>query len=483
MSELQDSGVPEFNKIDLEELLKREEDEAFDRTTGGQENIGKAIAAFGTKNGGLLLVGQNDFKHGGEVVGIIEEEFQREFAGAIPNVKPTPLTQQKILEAKGKKLALIRVQDVGVLRPCSYKGIYYERKGESNHPLSPDEVRRYHLLYGSANPENMPTHARKNDIDEQELEAYVKLIGKSRDNLLQSIMSGKGFLTVRGVVVLSKKPDDFLEGAFVEIQRYDSVFGSPPVPVGPAVRISKPARQMIEEVTKTIEQNLPVSRTYEGARMVQAPAIPVSIIREAVTNSIAHRNYRSYEHVRVRIYADGFDISNPAAITERTWAEILAAQTTYHPNEGIYTFLNPAQLFEGRGEGIWKMREELERMGRAAPEFKVIGDTPSTFYARISLSPARARDVKRRMLDELIAKKREAAESKAMKMAPGAWREGLREREITTSEVMKRLKISRVTAINLLRELVAQGILEHTGSTKTSKYFVRQFNQKPAPTS
>ena len=446
-----ESLVPEFDEINLNKLFKQAENEVFDRTRGRQDSIGKAIAAFGTKNGGLMLVGQEDFKHGGEILGISEEKFQEEFTNAIVNVKPAPLTQQKVIETRGVKLVLIRIQDVGILRPCSYKGIYYERKGDSNPQLSPEEVKQYHLLYGAASTEDMPTHAKKDDIDENELEMYSKLIKKHKKNLLQSVTSKKGFLTVRGVMILSKRPNDFLEGAFIEIQRYDNLIGSVPIPVGPALKISKPARQAIEETTTIIQQNLPVNRTYNGAKMTQSSALPVSVIREAVTNAVAHRNYRSHEHIRIRIYADGFDINNPAAITEKMWMDILTYHTTYHPNEGIYTFLNPAQLYEGRGEGIWKIREELEKLGKSAPEFKVIGDSPSVFYVRISISPAKAKDVKRHKLEELISKRE----------------------EITTSEVMKHLKVSRVTAIKFLNKLTEQGHLEHQGSTKTSKYVVK----------
>ncbi len=446
------ASVPDFNEINVADLLKRPEDEFFDRTRGGQDNIGKAIAGFGTKHGGLLLVGQEDFKHGGGLSGISDEEFQKEFTNAISNVKPTPLTRQKIVHIDGKKVAVVSIQDVGSSRPCSYGGIYYERKGDSTARLNPDEVKSYHLLYGSANAEDMPTHAKRGDVDDSELILYSSIMGKSKENVLETVISQKGFLTVRGAVVLAAKPVEFLEGAFVEVQRYDSVMGSPPVPIGSALRISMPARQMIEETAKTIEQNLPVSRAYEGAKMIQSPAIPSSVIREVITNAVAHRNYRSHEHVRVRIYSDGFDVNNPALINERMWADILANQTTYHPNEGVYTFLSPTQLYEGRGEGIWKVRQELERLGKASPEFKLIGDSPSAFYVRINLSPAKRKDVKRQKLDEIVSKKK----------------------EITSSEVMARLKVSRVTAITMLGKLVEQGRLEHQGSTKTSKYIVKR---------
>jgi ATP-dependent DNA helicase RecG len=251
--------------------------------------------------------------------------------------------------------------------------------------------------------------------------------------------------------VLGKDPGQHLEGAFIEVQKYANAVGAPPVPIGPAIKISRPARQLIEEAAKIVEQNLPVSRTYSGVRMIEVPTVPLPIIRETITNAVAHRNYQSNEHIRIRIFDDGFDISNPAVLTRQMWMDIQTTHTTYHPNEGLYTFLKPALLYEGRGEGIWKIKEELQRLGRVAPEFKVIGEAPSTFYVRIGLSPTKARDARFQRINKMLMERE----------------------EITTSEVMKRLNVSRVTAIQMLNLLVEQGLLEHRGAARASKYIVK----------
>ena len=245
---------------------------------------------------------------------------------------------------------------------------------------------------------------------------------------------------------------DKIRAIVKEIQKYENVLGSPPIPIGTSIKLSKPAGFLIEEATQILIQNLPIERRYEGAKMIESPAIPLSVIREVITNSVAHRNYRSSEHIRIRIFADCFDISNPAVVSEKMWSDILASHTTYHPNEGLYTFLNPKQLYEGRGEGIWKIKEELARLRKIEPEFKVIGDSPSSFYVKISLSSKISKDIKMIRLFEMIKKSK----------------------EITSSNVMKYLGISRVTALRILNELVKEGLLEHEGTTKTSKYLVRK---------
>lgn len=443
------SNLEKLYEAPIEELLSLKEDEIFDRTEGGQENLGIKIASFGTKNGGILLVGQKDLRKGGEVVGI-DNNFNKEFSQAIICVKPAPLTKSKTIKYNNKKLAIIEVKDVGELKPCAYKKNFYERKGDSNVSLQPEEVRRYHIAYGGVNIENLPTHASKDNVDVLELNKYVKLLKKTKKNILDSITSDKS-LTIRGVIVLSKNPSNYLEGAFIEIQKYDNVLGSPPIPIGTSIKLSKPAGILIEEVTKIMLQNLPIERKYQGAKMIERPLIPASIVREVVTNAIAHRNYRSNEHVRIRIFADCFDIINPAVVSEKMWRDILLSHSTYHPNEGLYTFLNSKLLYEGRGEGIWKIREELERLRRIAPEFKVIGDTPSSFYAKISLIASITQDVKMAKLYSMMKKNK----------------------EITSSKVIKQLGVSRVTAIKMLNRLVEEGLLYHEGTTKTSKYFVK----------
>ncbi len=449
--------LSDFSEEDIRFLLKRQEDEQFDRTLGEQDNIGETMAQFATKNGGLLLIGQKDFKHGGEVVGIDIPLFQSEYANAKRDVKPAPYTESKLFEidVRGKRytLALILVLDLGKLRPCSYRGVYYDRDGDQKRKLTPEEVRDYHLRYGTVTAEDTPTKAAVDDLDPSEIDLCVKKFGRKQENLLESLVDKNGAVTTRGVIALAKKPDDFIEGAFIEIQKYGNPFGAPPIAIGPSVRISKPARQLIEAVVDIIQQNLPVTRAYEGAKMIQTPAVPLSVIRESVTNAVAHRNYQSYGRILIRIYDDGFDVSNPAVLTQRMWEDIRKYHGTYRPNEGLYKFLNSPQLYEARGEGIQKIIEEMEKLGKMGPEFKVIGDVPSSFYVRINLSPARAKDAKFQRLNRLLETRK----------------------SITTTEVMKRLSVSRVTAIHMLNDLVNQGILDHKGSRRSSYYIVKYY--------
>lgn len=73
-----------LTNLSIEALLTRPEDEGFDRTRldstkDGQDSLGLTIAGLGTKNGGLILVGQEDLKKGGMVCNIAEEEFHKVF--------------------------------------------------------------------------------------------------------------------------------------------------------------------------------------------------------------------------------------------------------------------------------------------------------------------------------------------------------------------------------------------------------------------
>jgi ATP-dependent DNA helicase RecG len=41
------------------------------------------------------------------------------------------------------------------------------------------------------------------------------------------------------------------------------------------------------------------------------PEVPIDAIREAVTNSYCHRDYRSSQNNEIAIYSDGIEIYNP----------------------------------------------------------------------------------------------------------------------------------------------------------------------------
>ena len=450
-------SLSSLGEADITNLTKQVENEFFDRTLGSQEAIGRKIAGLATKNGGLLLVGQDDFKKGGKIEGVSEEDFAGYLARAMFLIKPKPIIDHRLFTMKEGQIGIIRVMNLGDMRPCAYIHTFYIREGDATNPMDPQVVKQYHLRYGGGTAENLPTPATRADVDESELANYASAMSKDPQSIMESV-SQEEHLNRRGVVVLCKQPDTFIEGGFIEIQRYAGSSGSPPNAVGAPIRLSKPARQMIEETARLILQNLPVEAAYSGAVKQTALPIPDVVVREAVTNAVAHRSYGSLEHILVRIYDDGFDISNPALITPEMWVEIQATHGKYHPNEGIHHFLNPVHVYEGRGEGIQLMRAELEKIGKNPPAFSIIGIEPSVFLAKISLAPATARAAKLDRLHKIIRE----------------------HKSVSTTIVMKRLKISRVTAIKLLNSLASQGVLVHEGSTRSSHY-VLKVAEKPKP--
>ena len=175
-------------------------------------------------------------------------------------------------------------------------------------------------------------------------------------------------------------------------------------------------------------------------------AIPQFVIREAVVNALAHRDYEHPAEVLVRMFDDRLEISNPGAPTPEEWRDITANWLPVHRNPLIYDFLRPMQLGEGAGQGIPEMKRLLSERGLPEPQFNQIQDT---FIITIFNEPKK--EGKQKVLSELIEF---IAEKKT----------------VSSTDILKKFKISRPHAIRLLKELEAKKYLEHVGSGRNSHY-------------
>ncbi len=440
-----------LSELELDGILSRKEDTFFDRTRSLEKNskdsVGSKIAAFATSQGGWLLFGQADDK---KLVGIGERGgFIRGLSELLQNLEPVPTVEGPLFfERDGKLLAALRIIALGSGGPCSFKGVAYQRVQESSVKISPKELYRIWSSAGRLYFEERPSIAPLTAIDHDSLDLYLRG-AKSRGEVnmpafLEAKKLAKGdFLTNLGVLVLSKKPDDWLPNARIHVVRFK---GTTPSERSAALTLSMPIHKLVASAIDFIKTFLPVREKIEGIKRFEQTAIPEYVLREVLVNALAHRDYENPGEVLVRIFDDRFEISNPGAPTPEEWKKILFSGIPVHRNPRIYEFLREANLGEGVGQGIPEIRKRLKEVGAAEPVFFVISDT---FALMLNFKPLRGGH------DALL--------EKALKLV----RE---EGTVSSTRVMNALGISRPFAIRLLNELVAKHFLVHSGGGKTSKY-------------
>jgi hypothetical protein len=104
----------------------------------------------------------------------------------------------------------------------------------------------------------------------------------------------------------------------------------------------------------------------------QTYEIPVEVVREAIVNAVAHRDYASGASVQVTLCSDRLEVSNPGALPPAlTLAQLCQPHDSVPPNPLLAEPLYLATDRESRGTGTTDMIERCRKAGLPEPEFKL----------------------------------------------------------------------------------------------------------------
>lgn len=100
------------------------------------------------------------------------------------------------------------------------------------------------------------------------------------------------------------------------------------------------------------------------------PEYPAEAIREAIVNSICHRDYSMSGTIQVRIYDDRLEVWNPGVLPPELTVEALYREHPSRPrNPNLANALYRARVIEKWGTGTLRIIEACEARGLPRPEF------------------------------------------------------------------------------------------------------------------
>jgi ATP-dependent DNA helicase RecG len=288
-------------------------------------------------------------------------------------------------------------------------------------------------------------------IDREVLEFYMKKARERGDINEGSSLESRHLkedrsLTNIGVLVLSKKPSDFLPRPVVTLIRFR---GTNPKERIAASTLSVPLHKLIPMCENFILLNLPVKEKFEGMRREERPVVPISAIREALVNAIAHRDYESTQETMIRIFDDRIEFFNPGAPDSDTLRMILERSVPVHRNPLLYEFLRYEGFGEGAGQGILLMRKAMQDENLPDPKIQTLMDL---FFVTLYSTP--------------ITKAELSEWGQILALA--------REGPVTTSRVARLLKVSRPTALKILNSMTLANRLFHVGKRRSSAYLLKE---------
>jgi ATP-dependent DNA helicase RecG len=265
-----------------------------------------------------------------------------------------------------------------------YEGAYWMRAGESLVPMTKDMLKR---IFAETDPDFSEHICKGATIDHLDLEAIEKLRSLWERNsgnealayssVLQLLSDAELVLgnevTYAALILLGKRQAvrAFLPQAEVVFE-YRS--NEEPGPAQQRVEFTQGFLLFFDELWNTINLRNDKQHFQDGFVMLGVPTFNEKVVREAVLNAVAHRDYRSAGSIFVRQFSRKIEVQSPGGFPFGISAEnILWKQ---HPrNRRIAEVFLRCGLVERSGQGANLMFKETICQGKSLPNFDHTDET------------------------------------------------------------------------------------------------------------
>lgn len=359
-------------------------------------NIAETLAAMANGDGGLVFVGVT--KRGAPQQNANPDALRDVVieAGLLttpPLIAPTP----QVVESSRGPVVMVEVPS-GLPHIYSLRGVYPTRTGSHNRPLTTPELRRLLLDRGEAGFEEqtMPG-ATLADLDERLIETYLDRIALApNESPLQALLA-RGCVTyvegartassrpraedlvptVAGLLLFGRNPQQYLRSAEIICVRYaGSAMGDEFV----RQDIQGPLVEQIRQAEAFVVGNMRRGMRITGMTREESAEYPIAVVREAIVNAIAHRDYSVRgEGIRLLMFADRLEVYSPGRLPGHVTLENLKDER-YSRNEAIVAVLSDLGYIERLGYGIDRMLASMNAAGLPEPIFE---ETPAGFQVTL----------------------------------------------------------------------------------------------------
>lgn len=224
--------------------------------------------------------------------------------------------------------------------------------------------------------------------------------------------------------------------------------------------IDGPVDDVVTATTDAVIGELGEQSVLVGVTRVDENALPITAVREAVANAVAHRSYAATgTHARVEIRPGSVKITSPGSLPEPVTVEHMRTQQAAR-NPRVLEFLRRRGPAEDLGLGVDRMEDEMQLELLEPPQFEETAQAVSvTLSTRGSVSAEERAWVRRLMADKLIEPRDAVVVLQAV-----------RDRFVTNSSVREALAIDSTEVRAILQRLRDQGVLIQEGERGGAQY-------------
>ncbi|MCC9075958.1 DeoR family transcriptional regulator [Litorilinea aerophila] len=355
------------------------------RTTTRQ--LAETLAAMANANGGLVILGvtaRGTPQKEADPRPLCEAVVEAGLLTDPPIVLPSP----QVVDTPRGAVVVVQVPP-GLPHIYSLQGLYLTRTAGQNRPLTTPELRRLLLERSDTGFEaQLVPGATLEDLDPGRIERYLEQIAFAPHEDVQQVLlargciaytdtgqgftadgSGRGQLapTVAGILLFGRDPQRFLRSAEIICVRYpDREMSDEFVRQDITGPLADQARQAEAFVVSNMRRGMKIA----GLAREEVTEYPLPVVREAIVNAIAHRDYSIRgEGIRLLMFSDRLEVYSPGRLPGHVTLENLKDER-YSRNEAIVAVLSDMGYIERLGYGIDRMIATMQEAGLPEPIFE-----------------------------------------------------------------------------------------------------------------
>lgn len=426
------------------------------------DDIKKEIIAFANCDGGTVYVGVAD---DGKVLGV---ENADECALQISNmvrdaVKPdvTMFIHYETLECDGKAVVAVNIQR-GTNRPyyLAKKGLrpegVYVRQGYSSVPATDTAIRQMIKETDGDSFENMRSinQGLTFEATKKEFEKRNVVFGQPQMQTLK-IVSADGIYTNLGLLLSEQCLHTIKAAVFEGINQ--NVFKD-------RREFSGSLMQQLNEVYDYVDFHNQTHAKFRKLLRIDTRDYPEVAVREALLNTLVHRDYSFRASTLISIYDDRIEFVSIGGLLPGLELDDLMMGVSVCRNPHLANVFYRLQLIEAYGTGMKKIMGAYAN-ALVQPKIKTTNNAFKIILPNVNFTPKAAE----------VHKDFEKAADLALDSNEEKVLQFLREHlMITRKETQTLLEVSQSTAGRILKAMVDSGRIKQIGGSRTTRYELRK---------
>jgi len=288
---------------------------------GWSDNYLDTICAFAnSQTGGRLIIGKKD---NGDIVGIRNfKKLMTEIPNTVKNLMNFYPSVEYVTE-NGKTYLIVTVEPQH--EAVDLRGVYYKRSGSTTVRITGGELRDFLMEKGGLVWTNLISkEAKLSDISPEAVSTFIKrgqeighISSVANPDDIEGVLRRYRLMTDDGItnaaaVLFGKDPVAVSHAAVTKIGLFAKNSGRilmEDIIEGPIVfQPDETMKRLLEKYTQ------PRFRLKDHLTRVEAYQYPPKGLREAILNSVVHRQYMSSQHTTISVYPDSVRIYNPGSL-------------------------------------------------------------------------------------------------------------------------------------------------------------------------